>query len=45
MDNIINDIENKTKARGLNVTVDNMVKIPEDLCLELFKFIDKKNNN
>jgi len=41
-DAIIEEIETKTKARGIKCTQDNMVIIPESMCVDLYNFMDKK---
>jgi len=41
-DAIIEEIETKTKARGIKCTQDNMVIIPESMCVDLYNFMDTK---
>lgn len=41
-DAIIEEIETKTKSRGIICTIDNMVVIPEGMCIDLFNNIDTK---
>lgn len=44
-DMILEEIESKTKARGLIVTQSNLVIIPEQMSVDLFNSINVQNKN